>query len=185
LQSLTQCKIWWHILAKHIRNTITTRMDTEPKRKGRKNLYKVVLLLRSVVLSVEERKVLLQLRAVPEKVNAAFSQPHWVGDFLVFSPSEGFEEGGPLRRNHNWGSNNACIKWWTPKIRHRHSRLVWVCDSPVSHAHKSSICHNLNTSNTAQHINTHKIIHFPFLYHLLHTKPKANSSANLNLHLHR
>jgi len=95
-------------------NTVTTTMDTTPKSKGRKNLYTVVLVLGSLVLSVE----------VPEKVNAAFSQPHRVGDFLVFSPSEGSEEGGPLRCNHNRGSNNACIKWWTPEIRHRHSRLV-------------------------------------------------------------
>lgn len=62
--------------------------------------------------------------AVPEKVNAAVSKPERVGDFLVFIPSEWFIEGGPLGCNHNWGSNNAGMEWWSPKISHRHSTLV-------------------------------------------------------------
>lgn len=51
-------------------------METTAKSKGRKNLYSVVLVLGSVVLGVEEGKVSVELSAVPEKVNAAFSQPH-------------------------------------------------------------------------------------------------------------
>lgn len=98
--------------------------------------------------------VCLRIIIVSEKFHAAVSKPERVCGFLVVGPGEWSEEGGPLGCNQNWRSNNTSMQWWSPKICHWHSWFEWVGHSPVSHAHKSSICHNLPTHHPEKLINS-------------------------------